>query len=70
MELKKLELDVKTGKLTVNGADYSDVSKFNLHYENGLFALEITDKFYATGKKIAEPVKNKLSNSSKEQILK
>lgn len=66
MELIKLELDVKAGKLTVNGVDYSDISKFNLHYENGLFELDVTDKFYATGKKIAESAMNKLSANLKE----
>lgn len=66
MELKKLELDVTAGKLIVNGVDYSDVSKFNLHYEHGVFELEVSGKFYATGKKIAEPGISKLSNDFKE----
>ena len=54
MEIKKLELDVTAGKLLVNGVDYSDVSKFNLHYKHGVFELEVSGKFYATGNKIAD----------------
>ncbi len=64
MELKKLELDVTAGKLLVNGVDYSDVSKFNLHYEHGVFELEVSDKFYATGKKIADSALNMQSQQA------
>lgn len=61
MRLKKIELDVEAGKLLVNGVDYSDISKFNLHYENGLFELDFTGRYYATGKKIAESANSKPS---------
>lgn len=70
MELKKLELDVETGKLSINGMDFSNVSEFCLHYENGVFEINATGSFDATGKVIAEPAKNKLGNHFKEQILK
>lgn len=48
--LKTLELNTETGEFKVNGQNLSDVSKFNLHFENGLFHLEVANCFYATGK--------------------
>lgn len=49
-KLKKLKLNVKKGTLKVNGQDLSDVSCFNIHFENGLFTLTLENKYYSSGK--------------------
>lgn len=51
-ELKTVKLNVEKGKFEVNGENFSDVSVFNLHFENGIFQLEFTENYYATGQKM------------------
>ncbi|WP_124098330.1 hypothetical protein [Ruminococcus sp. Marseille-P6503] len=50
-KLKTVELNVEKDELKVNGENLSDVSEFNLHFDDGIFRLEIAEDFYATGEK-------------------
>lgn len=50
--IKRIEIDVDAKVFKVNNKDFSDVSKFSLVFENGLFCLNVMERFYASGKKM------------------
>lgn len=64
-DLRTLELDVEIGKLKLNGRDYSNISSLELIFKDGVFQLNLTNSFYATGKKKAP---DKTSAEIMEQI--
>lgn len=49
-KLKKVELDVESGKLTVNGVELPRVSYFKLEFK-GHWTLTTTEEFFTGGKK-------------------
>ncbi len=54
-DLKILVLDAEKGTLFVNGIEFSNVDKFSLVFSNGAFELNISQRYFADGKKISRP---------------
>lgn len=48
--LNSVELNIEKGIFKVNEKNLSNVSCFNLHFENGMFTLTVGGDYYATGK--------------------